>query len=301
VGAGRAHAQAPLDLVELTNGGFLRGSVLAYEPGRPVVVQLPDGTTRTLAPGEVARVRLGGVESRSTVAPEPSPEVTAPAPAVEAVPAEPTPEPAAAPSGPAVALAISAPELDGGVWRMNDGAGDASPWPDFEAAARPSYGVVHFGIAAGVGVNHRFAQTGEVSNTTGVRVEVAAFLDVRPVSSVPYRLRLEAALGFMNNDPGFGVVNFLARFYPLALDLGDYVTWRVGGELGGRYVDSWGGRFAYRLNQLLLEGGPCTEVALTLLDRRFEIGALFELPVVEGRVSGAVIGLGATLRASYLF
>lgn len=298
-GAGRAHAQAPLDLVELTNGGFLRGSVLAYEPGRPVVVQLPDGTTRTLAPGEVARVRLGGVESRSTVAPEPSPEVTAPAPAEEAVPAEPTPEPTAAPSGPAVALAISAPELDGGIWRMNDGAGDEHGWPELERPG-PTHSVLHFGLAAGVGVNHRFPGGFEEVDTTGARVEIAAFLDVRPVHWALYRFRVEGALGLMNNDPRFGVVNFLLRFYPVALDLGDYVAWRVGAELGGRYGDIWGS-YGYRLNTFLLEGGPCTEVALTLLERRFEVGVLFELPVAEGRYSGAIIGLVSTLRASYLF
>ena len=299
VGAGRAHAQAPLDLVELTNGGFLRGSVLAYEPGQPVVVQLPDGTTRTLAATEVARVRLGGVENRRAIPQEPPPETPALAPAGETEHAEPTPEPAVEPSAPAVALAISAPELDGGVWRMYDGSGNASPWPDLERPG-PTHPVLHFGLAAGVGVNHRFAATYEVGNTTGARVEVAVFLDVRPVQRALYRFRVEGVLGFMNNDPRFGIVSFLARLYPLGLDLGDYVTWRLGATLGGRYADNWG-RDRYVTNMVLLEGGPCTEVALTLLDRRFEIGALFELPVVEGRYSGAVIGLGATLRASYLF
>lgn len=295
-------------MVELTNGGFVRGTVLVYEPGQPVVVQLPNGTTRTLAASEVARVRMGDATQREPL-PPPAAESPPPPPA-QVSPAP--PEPTRPPTEPAVSTAasppsaepqpaqatypLSAPGLTNGVWRMNDGEGDRDAWPDLETTYRP-HGLVRFGVAGGVGINHGFT----LGLGTGARFDVAVLIDIRPAAWVPYRMRFEAVLGLMNNDPGMGVVSFLLRAHLAAIDLGDYLVWRVGGEIGGRYIDRVG---TNGVNRTGFQSGPSTEFAVTLMERRLEVAALFSLPFIFFEstwwYSGLLVGFEATLRAIFI-
>jgi hypothetical protein len=70
--SGLAHAQPlPPDVVELTNGGMVRGTIIENLPGDHVTVQLPTGEMRTFA---AAEVRSAGP------APIPSPPITTPVP-----------------------------------------------------------------------------------------------------------------------------------------------------------------------------------------------------------------------------
>lgn len=288
-----AYAQAPLDVVELTSGGFVRGTVLVYEPGQPVVVQLPNGTTRTFGPSEVARVRVAGAADAPAPAPAPAerPQPPAAAPAEVRALAQRLSQPGAA----GASLIVSAPDLVGGEWRMDDGAGDAGAWPDVDPRYRP-HGDVHVGFAGGVGVNHVVLDSAfpRRTTTTGARVEVAALLDMRPSGWSPYRFRAEAVLAFMNTDPQTGLLSFFLRLYPLALDLGDSLVLRIGAEIGGRHMDEALG------NQLAFFAGPLIEVAVTLLDRRLEIGAMFGFPFLRQTLQAGVT-FESTLRGAYLF
>lgn len=107
------------DVVFLPGGGRIRGTVEVYEPGRRVVVLLPDGSRRTLGPRQFERVQFadeaaatdrgGGPEatpSRPDTAPpaaatEPAAAPPATAPPATAPPA--TAPPATAPTAPATA------------------------------------------------------------------------------------------------------------------------------------------------------------------------------------------------------
>jgi hypothetical protein len=92
LGTTTANAQSvSLDVVELQNGGRLRGTVMEYEPGVRVVIQMADGTTRTIAGAEVASVAFAR-PAEVVVAPPVIPEPTPPTP--EAPPAQ-AAEPAA--------------------------------------------------------------------------------------------------------------------------------------------------------------------------------------------------------------
>ena len=72
------------DLVILNNGGRLRGVVSEYEPGVHVVIQLPDGTARTVVAADITSVTF----AEAVVAPTPP---VAPMPEVPAAPAPPAP------------------------------------------------------------------------------------------------------------------------------------------------------------------------------------------------------------------
>ncbi|MEX1363223.1 MAG: hypothetical protein AB1Z98_08860 [Nannocystaceae bacterium] len=60
------------DVVHLSSGGFVRGTIEEYEPGGQVVLRKADGTVRTFEADEVARVEVGG---SSTPEPAPAPAV----------------------------------------------------------------------------------------------------------------------------------------------------------------------------------------------------------------------------------
>jgi hypothetical protein len=78
--AAPAAAQAPPDVVELRNGGMVRGTLVENIPGDHVTIQLATGETRTFAASEVLRVGPGAT---AVMVPEPTyaPPVTAmPAP-----------------------------------------------------------------------------------------------------------------------------------------------------------------------------------------------------------------------------
>lgn len=76
------------DIVFLANGGRLRGTVFEEDPSRGVTIKLIDGTTRTLAPGDVQRVQYGARAAAAPAAPPPAAAPTTPA----------APGPAAAPA-----------------------------------------------------------------------------------------------------------------------------------------------------------------------------------------------------------
>lgn len=80
--ASTAAAQTPPDLVELTNGGVLRGTVVENIPGDHVTVQLATGEVRTLSAAEVARVTLGSAAPVMAPVVVPVP-VPAPPPGIE--------------------------------------------------------------------------------------------------------------------------------------------------------------------------------------------------------------------------
>jgi hypothetical protein len=290
-----ASAQGSLDLVELSNGGFVRGTVLVYEPGQPVVVQLPNGTTRTLQPNEVARVRMGGAAAPSppSSAP-PRPPSAPPRPPVAAPPAQAAPSiaPAArAPGDDAARRLVSAPPAESGAWRLDDGR-DGEDWPDLtERYGYRPRGVVHFGVAGGIGVVSAFGPYN--LEGTGFGAEAAAVLELRPDSLSPYRLRFEGVLGVVAHQSGFRVPYVLRVFF-LGLDLHDWVVWRFGGEIGGHagQVSDIGNDGLY--------AGPVTELALTPADRRLEIGVLFGSPFAFGTYDW-VASFQATVRLSYLF
>jgi hypothetical protein len=74
------------DLVILNNGGRLRGVVSEYEPGVRVVIQLPDGTARTVVAADIASVTFA-----DAAAPSPPVAVVPEAPAATPEPVAPTP------------------------------------------------------------------------------------------------------------------------------------------------------------------------------------------------------------------
>ena len=76
------------DLVILNNGGRLRGVVSEYDPGVRVVIQLPDGTARTVVAADIASVTFADALASPTPTVAAVPEVPA-APAATA----PTPTP----------------------------------------------------------------------------------------------------------------------------------------------------------------------------------------------------------------
>lgn len=97
----------------------------------------------------------------------------------------------------------------------------------------------------------------------------------------------------MNNDPGLGLFAALLRSHLVSLDIGEYLIWRLGGELGLLYYDQ-----NYHGPGPQLRGGPVTKLAVTFAERRFEIGALIDVSIVTGPSSHS---FEAALRAGYLF
>lgn len=77
LGAGSIARAQGQDVVYLPGGGRLRGTVEVYEPGRRVVIQLPDGTRRTLGPRQFERVQFADDPAAGTD--EPAPRTTEPA------------------------------------------------------------------------------------------------------------------------------------------------------------------------------------------------------------------------------
>ncbi|MGE0790685.1 MAG: hypothetical protein AB7S26_33735 [Sandaracinaceae bacterium] len=66
-----ARAQCPLDTVELTSGGFVRGTILEYQPQGGLVIDLPTGERRALRPTEIASVhRAESTVGQRLVAPQ---------------------------------------------------------------------------------------------------------------------------------------------------------------------------------------------------------------------------------------
>jgi hypothetical protein len=98
-----AAAGAPLDTVFLANGGRALGTVFEDDPAAGVAIQLPDGSIRRFARGEVLRVEYAGAAAAAGPAgpafpavpamPPTPPPAEGPPPPPQAVPAEPEPPP----------------------------------------------------------------------------------------------------------------------------------------------------------------------------------------------------------------
>ena len=85
------------DLVILNSGGRLRGVVSEYEPGVRAVIQLPDGTARTVVATDIASVTFA--------------DAAAPTPPVPAVPEAPAATPAPTASTPAPEVRWTTPRV----------------------------------------------------------------------------------------------------------------------------------------------------------------------------------------------
>lgn len=86
--AASASAQLPPDVVRLRDGGLFRGTISQYEPGRHVVIVLPNGEERRF---EAAQIEFAGpaaeMPAPSAPAPTPAPPAQAPAPPAQGPPA----------------------------------------------------------------------------------------------------------------------------------------------------------------------------------------------------------------------
>ncbi len=89
-----AHAQGPPDIVQLTNGGMLRGTISEYVPESHVLIVLPSGEERRVDAADVAYA--GPAESAPSRSPTAASEPSAPPGPVAVSP----PVPATAPSHP---------------------------------------------------------------------------------------------------------------------------------------------------------------------------------------------------------
>lgn len=148
------------DLVLLNNGGRLRGVVSEYEPGVRVVIQLPDGTSRTVVAADIASVTFADAQPAqqapvvaSTVTPPVTPPVTptVPADAQTSVLSSSIPEPVAAPPTP------TAPTVERWTAPRVFTSERLPEWHNaaLEHAERLPHGTPHFGLqleAGGQGV-----------------------------------------------------------------------------------------------------------------------------------------------------
>ena len=135
-----------MDTVILPNGGRLRGTVEAYEPGTRVVILLPDGTRRTLAPGEFERVQFADEDPPQ--APD-APETQSPGDLL----GQPVPPPPTEPDASAMSAAdlqrlqaaagpepeIRAPEPTGYAQAYGDGRRHTAPWNGLAAQLSLGY------------------------------------------------------------------------------------------------------------------------------------------------------------------
>lgn len=91
---GLAFADTPDDLVLLHNGGMVRGTIIELVPDDKVVIQLPDGSSRTYPMTDVKFAgRKGDAPKSEKAEPKPEPEPEAPKPAPAPSPRDTKPEP----------------------------------------------------------------------------------------------------------------------------------------------------------------------------------------------------------------
>lgn len=313
-------APSTFDTVELANGGVLRGTLIVYEPGQTVVLQLPTGEVREIAPAEVAAVRRG------STAPTPPPPATsgegrgtALGQAVIEPEPEPTPEPErtsepVAASGPPEL--VSAPVASGGTWELASPSSEAafrsSSWRDVSGRHRPR-GDVHLGVQGGVGLDFPLLHCDSSSRfrcrqEVGALLEVGGFVDLRPNSLSFYRFRAAVVFGLHQTDTGVGLLSGQVRLGLLGFDLGDWLVWRIGLDLGVRWYDrttyvGHDGRLYNAYDGAAFSVGPTTTLALTLLERSLEVGVRLggAFTFGAGGMGGAGAFLESVLHVAYLF
>ena len=137
---------------------------------------------------------------------------------------------------------------------LEDGNASRAPWDDRDTGIeyRPS-GPFHVGLQARGGA--------WISSQSGYLLELAALVELRPVSNASYRMRVLFTLGYLG---AFDVASVGVRAFPLCLDLGDEGVLRLGADFGSSQAAS------PSLDWSLLIG-PNLEAGLTLFDKRLEI------------------------------
>jgi hypothetical protein len=128
--------------------------------------------------------------------------------------------------------------------------------------------------------------------------ELGGLFDWRPSSYSPYRFRAAVIIAFQQPDLVLGIVAVQFRVHFLGLDLGDFAVWRLGVDLGYRYVENVTG-FSYADTDVFAVGGS-TELNATFIDRRLEVGIRFGFPFVFVPF-GTSIAAELTAQAAYLF
>ncbi len=185
-------------------------------------------------------------------------------------------------------------------WVLDDGIGtEQVPWDDFDPAEHfLPRGTVH------LGVNLRIAALpgGAPGIPEGPLVEAGLFLDIRYRRELPWRLRIALALNYQpyaSENLGAGTTiesspfAFRLRISPLSFDIGEWVTIRIGGEIGGQSTPQPGtnGSTAFL-------GGMANELVIRLLDGTLEAGATVGFQTTAaGRTTRAGYGTSLTAEA----
>jgi hypothetical protein len=293
------------DVVMLSNGGRLRGTVEVYEPGADVVIVLSDGTRRTVPAAEVAQVIFGDAgapteppptESPTSppnpvlplptepapLAPSPPPTVLTPIPSPSAPTPGPSPSPLPdAPGDPpmpgvqhlgAVASIAGVPE--GAPRTYEPGEAASAEWLDDPALYEGPPGIFHMGIEARGTFRLAFNEPRPgFGQAMGAQLggDLSAVIDLRAASR--FHLRLAGLVGLIESVTltAGGPANVdigLVHFGirpMLGFDCARFFQLRIGGEVGGDYVPQF--------DVVYLYGGPVVDmVGLVTDDRRLEMG-----------------------------
>lgn len=268
-----ASAQASgADVVFLPGGGRLRGTVEVYEPGQRVVVLLPDGSRRTLAPGEFERVQFADDPAVG----EAPPAAPAPETAPQADPIVPSQQQLDAIDRAAQPLEATAPQPMASVAverSYGDGRADTIAWneSDPRLVPRPE-GMVHFGLqlSALIGLYIGSSLTLELGG------ELAPYVDLRLARE--FQLRVAGVVGVQGGL--FGSYSQVGVFWMgirplLGFVVSPLIAIRIGGEIGFETVanpEAYGGgnfELAFRfLDQQQLE--LVFDLAVQVRGERFE-------------------------------
>jgi hypothetical protein len=204
-------------------------------------------------------------------------------PAAEAPPAETVSATAAEPD-PAETVAFEAPSAETlppespavRVWAFDDGVGvEEVPWDEFDPLVhyRPK-GLVH----AGVEVRVAALLGGPEPLGAGPLVEALVFMDARFAPLWPFRIRIAAVVsgqpsweyrGGSGNVTWGSPLGLRARLFPLAVDFGQFVSWRLGGDIGVQYAPYGAGRGHWEMFPAF-----STELVGRVLEGRLELGAI---------------------------
>ena len=255
------------DIVFLPNGGRVRGLIELYEPGVRVVILLPDGTRRTLVPGEFERVQFGDETPPEA---EPTPPVAAPPQVIEQTAPEAVPE--SVPDAAQLQRIEAAVGVPGSrlAPSYGDGLGADLPWNAVDPLTTR--------LEAPEGWAHLYLQLGGflAAMTTEPAIgllglELSGGADLR-VPGTPVRFRVGAVVGAQTHearsaprDVSATGAGYLGARASVSVDCTSWLTARAGGE--------WGAELLPAVSSTRIYGGPLLELAFRLLDdRRLELG-----------------------------
>lgn len=139
------------------------------------------------------------------------------------------------------------------------------------------------------------------------RDPLASISDIRPESSFPYHLRLEAGLAGAS-DAGAGTLAFLARWYLIGIDVGPLVDLRLGGHIGGTHYEAGYSRRCSPCEKAFeANAGLDFETMFTIRpirlfdwDWRLEVGVHLALTWIFDRSSTAIMAGRVGLRCAFL-